>query len=75
MPRLARIPPLSGGGSSGLPQPNRGDGMKRPDDPMQALLCYSVNRGAKPSSSASSSSAIMCRMLGRARPLTRRLIE
>ena len=37
MPRLARIQPLSEGGSSGLPQPNRGDEMKRPDDPMREI--------------------------------------
>ena len=37
MPRLARIPPLSEGGSSGLPQPNRGDELNRPDDPMREI--------------------------------------
>ena len=37
MPRLARIQPLSEGGSSGLPQPNRGDDMNRPDDPMREI--------------------------------------
>ena len=37
MPRLARIQPLSEGGSSGLPQPNRGDELKRPDDPMREI--------------------------------------
>ena len=36
MLRLARIPPLSEGGSSG-PAPNRGDEMKRPDDPMREI--------------------------------------
>ena len=37
MPRLAQIQPLSEGGSSGLPQPNRGDELKRPDDPMREI--------------------------------------
>ena len=36
MPRLARIPPVSEGGSSG-PAPNRGGEMNRPDDPMREI--------------------------------------
>ena len=36
MPRLARIQPVSRGGSSG-PAPNRGDELNRPDDPMREI--------------------------------------
>ena len=38
MPRLAQIPPLSEGGSSGaFPSPIGGDEMNRPDDPMREI--------------------------------------
>ena len=42
--------------------------------PALASLPYSVNMWARPSSSASSSRAIMYRMLERARPKTQRLM-
>ena len=36
MPRLARLPPVSGAGVAAS-APNRGDEMKRPDDPMREI--------------------------------------